>query len=98
MVGSPPPSFVEGVGTKYLRTGRINSHHYMERVSAQIAEVKFQPGKPGSHLTGLKISHVIMFSPGSNRVSIHSLPDFQAESLFVITIFSTDFNSPCNCK
>ena len=46
----------------------IESHYkynYKESVSAWIAEKKFQPGlgKPGSHITGLKISHVIVFSP-----------------------------------
>ena len=42
---------------------KIN-YDYMEKVSAWIAEVKFQPGlgKLGSLLTGLKISHVIVFS------------------------------------
>ena len=44
----------------------------MGKVLAVIAEVKFQlgTGKWVSHLTGLKISHVIVFSPGCNRVSI----------------------------
>ena len=45
-----------------------SNYDYMEKVQAQIAEVKFQPclGKPGSRLTGLKISRVIIivFSPG----------------------------------
>ena len=63
-----------------------NNYHYIEKVSALIAEVKFQPGtgKPVSHLTGLKISHVIVLSPGCNRVSSHSLPNFQAEIPHVI--------------
>ena len=44
---------------------KIN-YDYMEKVSALIAEVKFQHGlgKPESRLTGLKISHVIVFSLG----------------------------------
>ena len=44
---------------------KIN-YDYLEKVSARIAVVKFQPGlgQPGSRLTGLKISHVIVFSPG----------------------------------
>ena len=41
--------------------------------------MKFQPGlgKPGSRLNGLKISHVIVFSPAETIISIHSFLDFQ---------------------
>ena len=58
----------------------------MKKVSARIAEVKFQPGigKPVSHLTGLKNSYEIVFNPGCNRVSIHSLPNFHSEIPHVI--------------
>ena len=45
------------------------NYDYIGKVSARIAEVKSKPrlGKPGSRLTGLKISHVIVFSPGWNN-------------------------------
>ena len=43
-----------------------NIYDYMKKISARVAEVKFQPGqgRPGSRLNGLKISDVIVFSPG----------------------------------
>ena len=50
---------------------KIN-YDYMEKVSAGIAEDKFQPGP-----TGPKICHVIVFSLGWNRMSVHCLLDFQ---------------------
>ena len=69
-----------------------SNYDYMEKVSAWIVEVKFQPGlgKPGSRPTELKISHVIVFSPGWNRMSIHSLLEFQPRLKFSLwSIFST---------
>ena len=61
--------------THVVKSLSKSNYDYIEKVSAPIAEVKFQPGlgKPGSRLTGLKISDVIMFR---NRMSIHSLLDF----------------------
>ena len=56
-----------------------NNYHHMRKVLALIAEVKCQlgMGKWVSQLTGLKISHLIVFSPGCNRESIHYLPNFR---------------------
>ena len=60
------------------------------KVSVQIANVKFQPslGKPGSRLTGLKISHVIVYSRAKAIISIHSLLDFQPELKFSLHVCS----------
>ena len=43
-----------------------NIYDYVKKISAPVAEVKFQPGqgRPGSRLNGLKISQVNVFSPG----------------------------------
>ena len=68
-----------------------NNYDYMKKVSARVAEVRFQPGvgKPRSRLTGLKISHIIVFSLGRNIISICSLLDFHPElKLFMLTTFS----------
>ena len=66
---------------------KIN-YDYVGKVSARIVEVKFKPGlgKPGSHLTGLKISHVIVFSPGEIIISMHFLLDFQPGLKFSLYI------------
>ena len=62
LVNPPPYPGGGGGGTvgDSLDTSIKNIYDYMKKISARVAEVKFQPGqgRPGSRLNGLKISHV----------------------------------------
>ena len=70
---------------------KIN-YDYMGKVSAWIAEVKFQPGlgKPRPRLTVLKISHVIVFSPDLNN-NFHSFSSLFSPRPEIFQVIANNF-------